>query len=96
MLDEKMRGSLELIIDQVVTSLPQRLYLLQRGEAAALQVKNESDYTLGFAHGAIRPGFHSAFIMLRGRPPNDEEAMEAESVTYNRTPELRNAIFKSG
>jgi hypothetical protein len=34
--------------------------------------------------------------MLRGRPPNDEEAIEAESVTYNRTPELRNAGFKSG
>ena len=91
MLDEKTRGSLELIIDQVVTSLPQILYSLQRGEAAALQVKNESDYASSFAHGAIRASFHSAFITLRGRPPNDEETMEAESVTYNRTPELRNA-----
>ncbi len=96
MLYEKTRGSLELIIDQVVTSLPRELYSLQRGEAAALQVKNESDYAMSFAHGAIRASFHSAFIMLRGRPPNDEEAMEAESVTYNRTPELRNAGFKSG
>ena len=54
MLYEKTRGSLELIIDQVVTSLPRELYSLQRGEAAALQVKNESDYALSFAHGAIR------------------------------------------
>jgi hypothetical protein len=51
---------------------------------------------LSFAHGAIRARFHSGFIMLRGRPPNDEEAIEAKSVTYNRTPELRNAGFKSG
>ena len=56
MLYEKTRGSLELIIDQVIISLP-RIIFSPKGRGCGAGVKNESDYALSFAHGAIRVVF---------------------------------------
>jgi hypothetical protein len=91
-----MRGTLEQIIDQVLIAIPLRKSSLQMGEAKGLHVKNEEDYLLGFAHGAIMGNFVAVFLGIMKRMPNDEEAKEVQTVAFNRTPQLREAIFKSG
>ena len=94
MLDTYMRIVLDKIIDQVIISIPLRLSSLRRGEAQELQVKNEEDYMLGFAHGAIMGGFITIFSAIHRRPTNYDEDQEARRMALNRTPEIREAIFK--
>jgi hypothetical protein len=96
MLDTQMRGILDKIIDQVIISIPLRLYSLRKREAKELQVRNEEDYMLGFAHGAIMGGFITTFSAIHRRPTNYEEDQEARRVALNRTPEIREAILKPG
>jgi hypothetical protein len=96
MLDTQMRGILDKIIDQVIISIPLRLYSLRKSEAKELQVRNEEDYMLGFAHGAIMGGFITTFSAIHRRPTNYEEDQEARRVALNRTPEIREAILKPG
>jgi hypothetical protein len=96
MLDTQMRGILDKIIDQVIFSIPLRLYSLRKGEAKELQVRNEEDYMLGFAHGAIMGGFITTFSAIHRRPTNYEEDQEARRLALNRSPEIREAILKPG
>jgi hypothetical protein len=96
MLDTHMRGILDKIIDQVINSIPLRLYSLRRGEGKELQVRNEEDYMLGFAHGAIMGGFITTFSAIHRRPTNYEEDQEARRLALNRSPEIREAILKPG
>ena len=96
MLNTPMRGILDKIIDQVIISIPLRLPSLRKGEAKELQVRNEEDYMLGFAHGAIMNGFVTTFSAIHRRPTDYEEDQEALRVALNRTPELRDAISKRG
>jgi hypothetical protein len=63
---------------------------------ADLNIENENDYALGYAHGMITASFHATFMMLTNRLPNAEEKAEADTIIYNRTDELRNSILKSG
>jgi hypothetical protein len=96
MLDTHMRGILDKIIDQVINSIPLRLYSLRRREGKELQVRNEDDYMLGFAHGAIMGGFITTFSAIHRRPTNYEEDQEARRLALNRSPEIREAILKAG
>lgn len=94
MLDTHMRGVLDKIIDQVIISIPLRLSSFRKGEAKELRVSNEEDYMLGFAHGAIMGGFITTFSAIHRRPTNYDEDQEARKAALNRTPEIREAIFK--
>jgi hypothetical protein len=97
MLDINIRGSLDLIIDQMVGYLPTTVTFLREGERkASLHIDSEKDYTLGYAHGAIKASFLAIFISLKSRPPNPDETKEVDTIIYNRTDELRNAIFRGG
>jgi hypothetical protein len=49
---------------------------------------------LGFAHGAIMGGFITTFSAIHRRPTNYDEDQEARKAALNRTPEIREAIFK--
>jgi hypothetical protein len=96
MLDTHMRVILDKIIDQVIISIPLRLSSLRKGEAIELQVRNEEDYMLGFVNGAIMGSFITTFSAIHRRPTNYEEDLEARKAALNRTPEIREAIFKHG
>jgi hypothetical protein len=97
MLDFKVRGALEQVIDQFVSSFPTTVSSLREGTRNAdLRIENENDYALGYAHGMITASFHATFMMLTNRLPNAEEKAEADTIIYNRTDELRNSIIKSG
>jgi hypothetical protein len=97
MLDIKVRGALEQVIDQFVSSFPKTVSSLREGiRKADLHIENENDYALGYAHGMITASFHATLLMLTNRLPNAEEKTEADTIIYNRTDELRNSISKSG
>jgi hypothetical protein len=93
MLDSNIRGSLDQIIDQMVSSLPITLsWLREAGLKANLHIDNEKDYALGYAHGVIKASFLSTFFMRNKRQPEAEETIEADTIIYKRTVELRNSI----
>jgi hypothetical protein len=93
MLDSNIRGSLDQIIDQMVSSLPITLsWLREAGLKANLHIDNEKDYALGYAHGVIKASFLSTFFMRNKRQPEAEETIEADTIIYKRTAELRDSI----
>jgi hypothetical protein len=93
MLDSNIRGSLDQIIDQMIGSLPTTLlWLREAGLKATLHIENEKDYALGYAHGVIKASFLSTFFMQNKRQPDAEETIEADTVIYKRTAELRDSI----
>ena len=94
MLNDKTREALEQLIGIVISSLPLILSSLRAGKED-FHIQNESDYILGLIHGMIISGFLSSFFALNWRGPNQEEMMEVSKVLFNRTAELREAIFKA-
>ena len=93
MLDSNIRGSLDRIIDQMVSSLPITLsWLREAGLKATLHIDNEKDYALGYAHGVIKASFLSTFFMRNKRQPEAEGTIEADTIIYKRTAELRDSI----
>lgn len=95
MLDDKLRGILEKIIDQSVESLPSSSPSMNARREAGLAVQSDLDYSLGYAHGSIRASFYYSFIMINGKAPNTLEMLEVDGVIYSRTDELKNALSKS-
>jgi hypothetical protein len=97
MLDNNIRGSLDQMIDQMVSTLPTTLLWLREGKRKAdLHINNEKDFALGFAYVEIKATLNANFHMLKSRPPKLEETREADMIIYNRIDELRDAIFRSG
>jgi hypothetical protein len=93
MLDSNIRGSLDQLIDQMVSSFPATLsWLREGGLKANLHIDNEKDYALGYIHGVIKASFHSTFFMQNKRQPEAEETIEADMIIYKRTAELRDSI----
>ena len=95
MLDDKTREALEQLIGTVISSLPLILSSLRAGKED-FHIQNESDYILGLVHGMVISGFLSSFFVLNMRGPNQGEMTEVSKVLFNRTAELREAIFKGG
>jgi|GEM_PF-1020629 hypothetical protein len=94
MLQPQIRGTLDTIIDQMLTVIPREMSYLRDGGAKVLHVKNLEDYLLGFVHGAIMGSFNVVFSGIMKRQPNDEEQEEAQNIVFQRTSQLREAIFK--
>jgi hypothetical protein len=68
MLDFKVRGALEQVIDQFVSSFPTAVSSLREGTRKTdLHLENENDYALGYAHGMITASFLATFMMLTNR-----------------------------
>jgi hypothetical protein len=89
-----MKGSLNRLIDRTTVSFHTVMSSL-RIDKAYFHIQNEPDYALGLAHGMILTGFMSEFKDHNKREPNQEEMIEMSKVLFNRTKELREAIFKS-
>jgi hypothetical protein len=74
MLDNNIRGSLDQMIDQVVSTLPTTLLWLREGKRKTdLHIDNEKDFALGFAYGAIKATLDATLLMLKSRLPKLEE-----------------------
>ena len=96
MLDSEMRGALETIADAVINAIPNLASSMKQEEAEMLNVKNNDDYLLGYAHGEIMGSFSTTFLAENKRPTNEEEHQQARDIVYNRTDEIMKAIFKAG
>jgi hypothetical protein len=94
MLDDKMKGVLNRLIDRTIISFHTVMSSI-RIDKADFHIQNESDYALGLAHGLILTGFMSDFKNQYKREPNQGEMTEASKVLFNRTDELREAILES-
>jgi hypothetical protein len=94
MLDDKMREVLDQLIDRTTISFHTVMSSIQI-DKAEFQIQSESDYAIGLAHGMILTGFLSDFKTHNNREPNQEEMTEASKILFDRTTELRQAIFKS-
>jgi hypothetical protein len=94
MLDDKMRGALDQLIDRTTISFHTVMSSI-RIDKADIRIQNESDYAIGLAHGMILTGIVSDFKTHYQREPNQEEMTEVSKVLFDRTDELREAIRRS-
>jgi hypothetical protein len=94
MLDDEMREALDQLIDRTTISFHTVMFSI-RIDKAEFHIQNESDYAIGLAHGMILTSFISDFKTRYKREPNQEEMIEVSKVLFDRTDELREAIFKS-
>ena len=94
MLDDNMKGVLHQLIIRTTISFHALMSSI-RIDKAEFHIHSESDYAIGLAHGMILTGFLSDFITHNNREPNQEEMIEASKILFDRTTELREAIFKS-
>jgi hypothetical protein len=69
MLDDKIRGALDQLIDRTTISFHSVMSSI-RIDKADFDIQNESDYALGLAHGMILTGFMSDFKDHNKREPN--------------------------
>ena len=89
-----MRGGIDQPIDRTTISFHTLMSSI-RIDKADFHIQNESDYAMGLAHGMILTGFISDFKTCYRRETNQEEMIEVSKVLFDRTDELREAIFKS-
>jgi hypothetical protein len=94
-LDDKMRRILDQLIDRTTISFHTLMSSI-RIDKANFHIQDESDYAIGLTHGMSLTGFISDFKTHYNREPNQEEMIEVSKVLFNRTEELREAIYKSG
>jgi hypothetical protein len=94
MLDDKMREVIDQLIDRTTISFHVLISSI-RVDKAEFHIQSESDYAIGLAHGMILTDFLSDFKTHNNREPNQEEMIEASKILFDRTTELREAIFKS-
>jgi hypothetical protein len=94
MLDDKMKGVIDHLIDRTTISFHTLISSI-RVDKAEFHIQNELDYAIVLAHGMILTGFLSDFKTHNNREPNQEEMIEASKILFDRTTELRQAIFKS-
>jgi hypothetical protein len=94
MLDDKMREVIDQLIDRTTISFHVLISSI-RVDKAEFHIQSETDYAIGLAHGMILTDFLSDFKTHNNREPNQEEMIEASKILFDRTTELRQAIFKS-
>jgi hypothetical protein len=94
MLDDKMKGVLDQLIVRTTISFHTLMSSI-RVDKAEFYIQSESDYATGLAHGMILTSFISDFKTHNRREPNQEEMTEASKILFDRTTELKEAIFKS-
>ena len=96
-LDDRTRGILENQIDRTIANIPELAKISQREDFRKdFQIKEESDFMVGMVWGYIMRAFQDMFILDHSRQPNDVEALDAMSIVFKRTKEIREAIFKCG
>ncbi len=96
-LSDADRGKLENIIDQQITQIPHAIQVCRTpGFNDLVGIKEESDFVLGFIYGNIFSGFAHYYVAKYGFPPKPELNQALGTVVFNRTKEIKEAIFKCG
>jgi hypothetical protein len=96
-LDDTTRGKLEKLIDVNVETTHHIVKVFHGpSQKARFQIKNEDDFALGIALGAIYSAFSVIFSSMHERHPDEEERLEIGDIIFKRIPEIREAIFKTG
>ena len=96
-LDHKTRGTLENEIDKAIKNIPDLAKLTQREDFRKdFQVREESDFMVGLIWGYVLRSFQDFFILDNNRLPNQIETLDAMSIVFKRTKEMKEAIFKCG
>jgi hypothetical protein len=75
MLDDKMKGVIDQLIDRTTISFHALISSIQI-DKAEFHIQSESDYAIGLAHGIILTGFLSDFKTHNKRDSNQEEMIE--------------------
>ncbi len=88
-------GKLENIIDQCIAQIPNVIQVCRMpGFIGVVGVKEELEIVLGFIYGNIFSGFGHYFVAKHGFPPKPELNEAIGKVVFNRTKEIKEAIFK--
>ncbi len=96
-LSDVARGKLENIIDQCIAQIPHAIQVCRTpGFTELVGVKEESDFVLGFIYGNIFSGFALYYAAQHGFPPKPELNEVLGTIVFNRTKEIKEAIFKCG
>jgi len=96
-LDVKTRGTLENEIDKAIKKIPDLAKLTQKEDFRKnFQVREESDFMVGIIWGYVLRSFQDFFVLDYNRLPNQIETLDAMSIVFKRTKEMKEAIFKCG
>lgn len=90
------RGVLEKLVDESLEYCPPFVNLLRdKDSPIGKHLKNVEDYVLGQMHGFVIGGYLD-YISKQYTLPTPELLDEIQQVLQNRTPEMKEAIFKQG
>jgi hypothetical protein len=97
-LDSLTQGELEIAIDRAVrTTIPAFVgHFRSNGIQKRLSIKEESDYLVGLAHGALTALCMPEFARIHHREMNSSEFNEMMEIIYCRTNEFRDSIVRMG
>ena len=97
-LKEKDRTMLLTMIDEEIGKIPGLIKNLRLPEFRdVFQIKDESEYVYGYTHGSIVGKFETYyFVVHSGKKPSGNEVDEIAKTLFQRSKDIREAIFKTG
>ncbi|MDE1866283.1 MAG: hypothetical protein KGI08_01045 [Thaumarchaeota archaeon] len=95
-LKEKDRTVLKTMIDEEIGKIPGIISNLRMPEFSGIfQIKDEAEYVYGYTHGSIVGKFETYyFVVHSGKKPSGGEIDEIAKTLFERSAEIREAIFK--
>lgn len=97
-LKDKDRTMLLTMIDEEISKIPGLIRNLRLPEFRdVFQIKDESEYVYGYTHGSIVGKFETYyFVVHSGKKPSRDEVDEIAKTLFQRSKDIREAIFKTG
>ena len=97
-LQQKDRSVLQAMIDEEIAKIPQLVRNLRLPEFRGFfQIKNEGEYVYGYTHGSIVGKFETYyFVVHSGKKPSGDEVDEIAKMIFQKSKDIREAIFKTG
>lgn len=96
-LKEKDRNVLNTMIEEEISKIPGLVRNLRLPEfSGVFQIKDESEYVYGYAHGSIIGKFETYyFVAHSGKKPSGGEVDEIAKTIFKKTGDIRNAIINA-
>jgi hypothetical protein len=97
-LKEKDRTMLQTMIGEEIGKIPGLVRNLRLPEFRdVFQIKDESEYVYGYTHGSIVGKFETYyFVVHSGKKPSGDEVDEIAKTLFQKSKDIREAIFKTG
>jgi hypothetical protein len=97
-LKDKDRKILQTMIEEEIVKIPGLVRNLRLPEFKGLfQIKDEAEYVYGYTHGSIVGKFETYyFVVHSGKKPSGDEVDEIAKTIFQRSSDIREAIFKTG